>query len=238
AEQVGLRRVLQQAKASGIESPLRPDGATLLGASEVSLLEITAAYGTIARGGEWVRPTAVKKVIDDRGRVLVENGRERRRAASPQAAFLVTSILEGTMQRGTAASARQLGLSRPAAGKTGTTNDLRDAWFVGYTRDVVAGVWVGDDLGASVRLSGAQAALPIWTRFIEAASAGLPPRAFQPPPGIVTARIDPASGKRLSPGCPSFGGVEEIFIEGTEPMEHCPAADSPFLRWLVRLFTR
>jgi membrane carboxypeptidase/penicillin-binding protein len=135
------------------------------------------------------------------------------------------------MQRGTAASARQLGLSRPAAGKTGTSNDLRDAWFVGYTRDFVAGVWVGEDNGAPVRLSGAQAALPIWTRFIETASAGLPPRPFQPPPGIVTARIDPASGMR----CP--GGVEELFIEGTEPMDLCPVADFPVVRWLRRLFS-
>jgi penicillin-binding protein 1B len=236
-EQVGLPRVIEQARASGIESPLRPGAATLLGASEVSLLEITAAYGTLARGGEWIRPTAIRRISDHRGRVLYEAKREARRAASPQAAFLVTSILEGTMQRGTAASARQLGLSRPAAGKTGTSNDLRDAWFVGYTRDFVAGVWVGDDFGGSVRRTGAQAALPVWTRFIEVASAGRPPRPFQPPPGIVTARIDPASGMRLSSGCPSFGGVEELFIEGTEPKESCPTLESPLLRWLARLFS-
>jgi penicillin-binding protein 1B len=230
-EQVGLARVIEQAKASGIESPLRPEAATLLGASEVSLLEITAAYGTLARGGEWIRPTAIRRITDRRGRVLFEARREPRRAASPQAAFLVTSILEGTVQRGTAASARQLGLSRPAAGKTGTSNDLRDAWFVGYTRDFVAGVWIGDDFGSPVRLSGAQAALPVWTQFIEVASAGRPPRPFQSPPGIVTAQIDPASGAR----CP--GGVEEIFIEGTEPTERCSASDFPLIGWLRRLFS-
>jgi len=236
AEQVGLRRVIDQARASGIHSPIRPNPATLLGASEVSLLEITAAYGTLARGGEWIKPVAIKKVTDDRGWVLFEERRERRWAASPQAAYLVTSMLQGAIDRGTAASARRLGLSRPAAGKTGTSNDLRDAWFVGYTPDLVAGVWVGADSGASLRLTAAQAALPLWTQFIVQASQRHPPRNFEPPPGIVTAKIDPTSGLRVGAGC--SGGVDEIFIEGTEPTEACPEGETPLLRWLRRLFSR
>ncbi len=235
-EQAGLSRVLDQARASGIESRLRPGPATLLGASEVSLLEITAAYGTLARGGEWIKPRAIRKVEDDRGRVLFEDRQQMRRAASPQAAFLVTSLLQGTIDRGTGASARRLGLARPAAGKTGTSNDLRDAWFVGYTPDLVAGVWVGVDSGASLRLTGAQAALPIWARFIEQASAGHPARGFRPPPGIVTARIDPTSGLRVSAGCP--GGMDEIFIQGTEPAETCPESEFLLVSWLRRLFSR
>jgi len=235
-ELAGLSRVLDQARASGIESRLRPGPATLLGASEVSLLEITAAYGTLARGGEWIKPHAIRKVVDDRGRVLFEDRQQMRRAASPQAAFLVTSLLQGTIDRGTGVSARRLGLARPAAGKTGTSNDLRDAWFVGYTPDLVAGVWVGVDSGASLRLTGAQAALPIWTRFIEQASAGHPARGFRPPPGIVTARIDPTSGLRVSAGCP--GGMDEIFIQGTEPTETCPESEFILARWLRRLFSR
>ena len=235
AEQVGLSRVIDQARASGIQSPLRPGPATLLGASEVSLLEITAAYGTLARAGQWIKPTAVRRVVDDQGRVLFEVKRAPHRAASPQAAFLVTSILQGTIEQGTAASARRLGLARPAAGKTGTSNDLRDAWFVGYTPDLLAGVWVGVDSGVPLRLTAAQAALPLWTHFIEQASAGRPPRGFQPPPGIVTARIDPASGLRVGAGCP--GGVDEIFIEGTEPAEVCPERESFLLKWLRRLFS-
>jgi penicillin-binding protein 1B len=236
AEQVGLRRVIDQARASGIHSPIRPNPASLLGASEVSLLEITAAYGTLARGGEWIKPVAIKKVTDDRGWVLFEERRERRWAASPQAAFLVTSLLQGAIDRGTAASARRLGLARSAAGKTGTSNDLRDAWFVGYTPDLVAGVWVGVDSGASLRLTAAQAALPLWTSFIEQASAGHPPRTFAPPPGIVTAKIDPMSGLRVGRGC--SGGVDEIFIQGTEPTESCPDGEMLFFSWLRRLFSR
>ena len=174
--------------------------------------------------------------MDDRGRVLFEDRQQMRRAASPQAAFLVTSLLQGTIDRGTAASARRLGLARPAAGKTGTSNNLRDAWFVGYTPDLVAGVWVGADSGTSLRLTGAQAALPIWTRFIEQASAGRPTRGFRPPPGIVTARIDPTSGLRVSAGCP--GGMDEVFIQGTEPSETCPEGEFPLLGWLRRLFSR
>lgn len=236
AEQVGLSRVIDQARASGIESPLRSGLATLLGASEVSLLEITAAYGTLAKGGEWIRSSAIRRVVDHRGRVLFEDRRESRRAASEQAAFLVTSLLQGTIDRGTAASARQLGLARPAAGKTGTTNDLRDAWFVGYTPDLVAGVWVGVDSGAVLGQSGAQAALPIWTQFIERASAGQPPRGFLPPPGIVTAKIDPASGLGFGAGC-GGDGVEEVFIEGTEPKTTCPEGEFFLARWLRRLFS-
>ena len=234
-EQVGLSRVIEQARASGIESPLRPSPATLLGASEVSVLEITAAYGTLARGGEWLRPHAIRKVEDDHGHVLFEERREARRAASPQAAFLVTSMLQGVFERGTAAAAHGLGLTRDAAGKTGTSNDMRDAWFVGYTPDLIAGVWVGIDSGASLQLTGAQAALPIWTQFVEQASAGYPPRSFEPPPGIVTAKIDPASGLRLTPGCP--GGMDEVFIRGTEPRATCSQAKFALFAWLRRLFS-
>jgi penicillin-binding protein 1B len=236
AEQVGLSRVIDQARASGIHSLIRSNPATLLGASEVSLLEVTGAYGTLARGGQWIKPFAVKKVTDDRGWVLFEEKSERRWAASPQAAFLVTSLLQGAIDRGTAASARRLGLARPAAGKTGTSNDLRDAWFVGYTPDLVAGVWVGVDSGVPLRLTAAQAALPIWTYFIERASAGHPPRSFTPPPGVVTARIDPVSGLLVGNGC--SGGVDEVFIEGTEPTEGCSDQDAPLIGWLRRLFSR
>ena len=235
-EQVGLDRVIEQAKAAGIESPLRPSPATLLGASEVTLLEITAAYGTFARGGEWLRPYAIRRIEDGGGQVLFEAQREARRAASPQATFLVTSMLRGAIERGTAESAHRLGLTRDAAGKTGTSNDMRDAWFVGYTPDLIAGVWIGLDSGAPLRLTGAQAALPIWTRFLERASVGYPPRNFEPPSGIVAVRIDPASGLRLAPGC--RGGVDEVFIHGTEPEEGCPQGEFALFGWFRRLFSR
>lgn len=235
-EQVGLGRVIEQARSSGIDSPLRPSPATLLGASEVSVLEITAAYGTFARGGEWLKPHAIRKVVDGQGHVLFEAKQEKRRAASPQAAFLVTSLLQGTIERGTAASARALGLTRDAAGKTGTSNDLRDAWFVGYTPDLIAGVWVGVDSGASLQLTGAQAALPIWTRFIEQASIHHPSRSFEPPPGIVTAKIDPSSGLRLSSGC--SGGVEEVFIQGTEPRATCSHGEFALWHWIRHLLAQ
>lgn len=235
-EQVGLGRVIEQAVAAGIESPLHPTPATLLGASEVALLEMTAAYGTLARGGEWLRPYAIKRIEDGDGRILYEEKGEGRRAASPQAAFLVTSMLRGVFERGTAAAAHGLGLTRDAAGKTGTSNEMRDAWFVGYTPELIAGVWVGIDSGVSLQLTGAQAALPIWTQFVEQASAGSPLRRFEPPPGIVTAKIDPASGLRLIPGCP--GGVDEVFIQGTEPGAGCPQREFALFGWVRRLFAR
>jgi penicillin-binding protein 1B len=233
---VGFERVLAQARALGIESPLRPDLPTLLGASEVSLLEVTAAYGAIARGGTWIRPTAVTRIVDGRGRILYDGRRESRRAASAQSAFLVTSLLQGVLDRGTAASVQRLGLTRAAAGKTGTSNDARDAWFVGYTPTLVAGVWVGVDSGAPLFLSGAQAALPIWTQFIERASADRERAAFQRPPGIVTAAIDPSSGLLAGAECPN--GVEELFIQGTQPSATCAGTGSLLTRWLRSFFWR
>jgi penicillin-binding protein 1B len=145
-------------------------------------------------------------------------------------------MLRGAIERGTAESAHRLGLTRDAAGKTGTSNDMRDAWFVGYTPDLIAGVWIGLDSGAPLRLTGAQAALPIWTRFLERASVGYPPRNFEPPSGIVAVRIDPASGLRLAPGC--RGGVDEVFIHGTEPEEGCPQGEFALFGWFRRLFSR
>jgi penicillin-binding protein 1B len=235
AEQVGLARVFEQARASGIESALRPGPATVLGASEVSLLEMTAAYATLARGGQWIRPNVIRRIVDGRGRVLFDEEHEAHRVASEQATFLVTSLLQGAVERGTAASVRRLGLTRPAAGKTGTSSHLRDAWFVGYTPDLVAGVWVGTDAGRSLGRTGAQAALPIWTRFVGTALAAAPAREFSMPPGIVRARIDPATGRGLGPGCP--GGVEELFIQGTEPPPACPEPTLFVVRWLRQLFS-
>ena len=235
-EQVGSRRVIDQAKASGIESQLRPSPAMLLGASEVSVLEITAAYGTLARGGKWLKPYAIRKVEDGQGHVLFEESRDARRAVSPQAAFLVTSILQGTIERGTAASAHRLGLTRDAAGKTGTSNDLRDAWFVGYTPDLIEGVWIDFHSGAFFLVPRAKGTGPIWTQFIEQASVGHPPQSFEPPSGIVTAKIDPVSGLRLILGCP--GGVEEVFIQGTEPRATCSQGESALWRWVRHLLSR
>jgi penicillin-binding protein 1B len=137
---------------------------------------------------------------------------------SPQAAFLITNLLEGVIQRGTAASAAALGFSGVAAGKTGTTDDLRDAWFVGYTPDVLALVWVGYDDNRALGLTGAQAALPIWVDFMMS-SGRVGSATFREPEGLTHESVDPETGQLATWKCPEK--IEEIFIEGTQPIERC-----------------
>jgi membrane carboxypeptidase/penicillin-binding protein len=192
-----------------------------LGAVEASPLEMATFYATLANGGARVAP----RVID----LLVEPERDPSVASWPQApsvpvvspetAYLVTSLLSGVIEHGTGRSVRALGFDYPAAGKTGTSSALHDAWFAGYTPGLLTLVWVGYDRPQPIGLTGAQAALPIWTSFMQQALEGEPARDFVPPAGVISRRIDPASGKLASWRCP--GGVSEWFITGTEPTESC-----------------
>ncbi|HET7058503.1 MAG TPA: penicillin-binding transpeptidase domain-containing protein, partial [Nitrospiraceae bacterium] len=149
-----------------------------------------------------------------------------------QSAYLVTSILQGVVQRGTAAPAQRMGLTTHIAGKTGTTDDHRDAWFVGYTPEIVVGVWVGFDGGATLKLSGAQAALPIWVDFFRKAVPALSD--FPIPPGIVTRAIDPHTAQLATTACPD--SLEESFMEGTEPTLFCEIHNPGMLERLKDLF--
>jgi penicillin-binding protein 1A len=129
-------------------------------------------------------------------------------------------LMKGVMDRGTGDLARRWGFTRPAAGKTGTTNDFKDAWFVGYTPELLAVVWVGFDNQSKLGLSGAQAALPIWTDFMKRATEGMPVTDFIPPPGVKIIDIDPLSGHPATANCPAV--LREAFIEGEEPTSTCP----------------
>jgi membrane carboxypeptidase/penicillin-binding protein len=143
---------------------------------------------------------------------------DRHQAVSPQAAYLMTSLLKGVVDRGTGAKARALGVEGPVAGKTGTTDGYRDAWFIGYTPDVVIGVWVGFDDERPVKLSGSQAALPIWSRLARRVMAHPSPD-FEMPSGIVQRDIDPRTGQLATSQCPEK--TPEVFIAGTEPTVYC-----------------
>ena len=157
-----------------------------------------------------------------------------RQAVDPEAAFLTTNVLEGVFRRGTARSAASLGFYGRAAGKTGTSDETRDAWFVGYTPDLLALVWVGYDDNARTGLTGASGALPVWVRFMREAGFHRSRRRFEIPPGIVARQIDPESGGRAVSGCPTR--VVELFPSGAEPSERCPLHGKR--RWLRRLFGR
>ena len=218
AKAVGIQPILDVVRQLGISTPLTDDLSVALGSPTVSLLDIVTAYGTLDNGGVWVHPTSLRAVSDRDGTALWNAAPDRRQAVSPQAAYLVTSLLEGVVKRGTAAKAKVLGLTGAIAGKTGTTDGYRDAWFIGYTSDIVIGVWVGFDDERAVRLTGAQAALPIWMEITKRLLAEQAPL-FSRPPGVIMRAIDPKTGQLATSQCPEQ--VDEVFIEGTEPSVYC-----------------
>jgi penicillin-binding protein 1B len=224
AEMVGFQRVADVwSKKLGIGAPIQPYPAVALGSFEATPFEMATAYNVLANGGLKVEPVTILRVADDRGRAL-----EQHRAPVPErvvreeSAFLVTDMLRSVLNEGTAASARALGFTADAAGKTGTTNDYRDAWFAGFTPDLLCVVWVGFDDNTPVGLSGTKAALPIWVDFMKDALGGRRPTPFPAPPeGIVFVDVDRDTGLLARPGCPRVRS--EAFIAGTEPREACGA---------------
>ena len=204
------------ARALGIQSPLSPVPAMALGAFEVTPLELARAYLPLANGG--IRPAAISGIHtvrfgDDEVKPSIPD--EPARVVSPAEAWLVTSLLKGVVTTGTGSTVRSSGLPGIVAGKTGTTNDGRDAWFVGYTPRLVALVWVGFDGGEPHGMSGARAALPIWIDFMKQAIDAYPQSDFEVPPGISFADIDVTNGKRAAHACPVV--AREAFLVGTEP---------------------
>ena len=220
AERTGLPAILDTARRAGISSPLPAVPSVVLGAAEVTPFEVAQVYAVLANQGLRADARAVTKVVDRQGQVIERHPLTVERAASPEAAFLVTYLMEGVLDRGTGRAARTRGFTRPAAGKTGTTNDGRDAWFAGFTPDLVAVVWVGFDDGAPLGMTGAEAALPIWTTFMKTATAASPPADFVPPTGVALVRIDPYTGGIATAHCPET--IIEAFPRGREPTAPCP----------------
>jgi len=212
---IGVGGAISYAKRLGIESPLAPDLSLALGSSSVSLLELTRAFATFANMGQRPAPLFITKITDKYGNVLEENTPEMEEAISPQTAYIMTSLLESVIEDGTGWRAKALG--RAVAGKTGTTNNTNDAWFLGYTPSLAAGAWVGYDgeqpLGRNE--TGAVAALPIWLKFMEEATKGVAPENFPVPDGIEFARIDPSTG--LLAEETTKDAVFEVFKSGTSP---------------------
>jgi penicillin-binding protein 1A len=221
-EKNGIRRTLDIARRLGVESPLGENLSIALGTSDLSLLEITSAYGALANQGTWMRPTAIRYVLDSQRKLLEENTPLSKQVVSAELAYVMTHMLRGTIERGTGAAARALG--RPAAAKTGTTNDYSNAWFIGYTPQLVTGVWVGYDRPRSLGKdeTGSRVAVPIWTTFMQQALAGTPAEDFPIPERVVLVPID------LNPGGGCVRPVTMAFIAGTEPKETCgPARYAP-----------
>jgi penicillin-binding protein 1A len=199
-EAVGVKNVVEYAKRLGIRNPMTPTLALGLGASGLTPLELTTAYNVLASQGVRHDPVAVKWVEDAEGHVLEKHTPVGERVMSEQQAFVMTSMLQGVVQRGTATRAKVL--NRPVAGKTGTTNDFIDAWFVGYSPNLVAGVWVGIDDRESLgyKEAGGRSALPIWIEFMQQALEQVPLQEFVTPPHIRLVRIHPRTGVSSDPG--------------------------------------
>ncbi len=227
AQEVGTEQIVDVAQRLGVESPLEKVPALALGAADVTPLELARAYATLASGGERFETRYFEDLTDASGAPLARSKSRGEQVLDPNTSFLAVSLLEGVIDHGTARAVRTAGITGPIAGKTGTSNDSKDAWFVGFTPDLVAAVWVGFDDPRDMKLPAARLAVPIWLRFLKDATGGAVDGAFTPPPGVERVEIDPESGAVALAGCPRR--QEEYFIEGTEPRATCPEGG-----WLVR----
>jgi penicillin-binding protein 1A len=211
--QIGVSYTMNYARLLGIKSPLTPTLALALGASGVSLEELVTAYSPFVNQGERVEPYMVEKILDRKGRLIEEHHVVRESVISPQTAYIMTHLLQGVIEEGTGQKAKELG--RPAAGKTGTTNEMKDAWFIGYTPSVIAGVWVGYDdhtLSLGKGETGGRAACPIWLYFMKEWLKNEPIEAFPIPPDVVLAKVNANSGIVTRPDDPN--GVYAAFSGG------------------------
>jgi penicillin-binding protein 1B len=218
AESTGFDSVASLWRKFGIGTPPKGYPSIALGVFEASPFEMATAYTIFPNGGEIKPLRGLVRIVGD-GKNLPIDPLTARTVAHKETTFLVTNMMRSVLNEGTAASARGNGFTLDGAGKTGTTNDLRDAWFVGFTPELLTVVWVGLDDNQALGLSGAQAALPIWTQFMSRALAGHTSVAFDVPPGIVFVDIDKDTGKLAGPDCPKV--FKEAFLEGTEPTEIC-----------------
>ncbi len=215
---VGFDKVAALWKRFGSGTAPKPYPSIALGVFEATPFEIATAYTVFPNLGERRPLRAIARIVNGSAELQLPT-LGAARIARPETAFLVTDMMRSVINEGTAASARGMGFAFDAAGKTGTTNDLRDAWFVGFTPELLTAVWVGFDDNQPLGLSGALAALPIWTRFMMAALAGRPNVTFVPPAGVTFADIDRDTGKIAQPACPRV--LREAFAAGTEPTDAC-----------------
>jgi len=220
-ERIGLAKTIQVARRLGITSPLDVNLSLALGTSDVSLLEITSAYGTLANQGVWMPPVTVRYVTDAQGKLLEEHVPEGREALAPETAYVITQMLRGVVERGTGQAAK--GLGRPVAAKTGTTNDYSNAWFVGFTPRLATGVWVGYDRPRSLGKdeTGSRVAVPIWVTYMGKVLGDSPKEDFPVPDHVVSMLVDEdPSGECLRP-------VPMAFVKGTESGMACNGVGQP-----------
>ncbi len=219
-DEIGIPRVIQYAKSFGLDRlPAVPSLA--LGAGEVTLASLTSAYAAFANGGFVRKPTLIRHIEYGDGEGLMQWQDDPSRAIDETTAFLMSDILADVVNAGTAAQARTLGFRLPAAGKTGTTNNYNDAWFVGYTPKLVVGVWVGFDTPHTILRNGfaSSVAVPLWAKFMAEATRGDKPEWLRVPDNIVAVEVCPVSGRLATTNCDEHR--REYFVRGTQPVDYC-----------------
>ncbi len=216
----GPKAIVDYAKRCGIKSPLSSVLSIGLGTEQVNLLELVGAFATFGNGGIRPEPFGIRRIEDKNGKVLEENSPKSTVELSAQTAYLMTDLMRAVVTSGTGSRAQSL--NRPVGGKTGTNQDLRDLWFIGYTPDIACGAWMGFDDFTSMgkHFTAATKVLPWWVEFMKRAHAGMPVRNFEVPPEIVFAKIDSATGMLALPTCPKV--TLAAFKKGTDPQDPCP----------------
>jgi penicillin-binding protein 1A len=219
---LGPAEVIERARRLGLEADFKPWPSMALGAFEVSLFDMTSAYSVFPSQGIWQKPYFIERIVDSDGRILEERIPDPKEIVSPQVAFQMVELLTGVVERGTATAAKKLGL--PVAGKTGTTDDYSDAWFVGFTPTMTIGVWVGHDTKKTLGkgMTGGKAALPIWIDVVESLKARTPSLAdakWETPPRIIFTPVDLETGLVAEPGCAKVALIPTP--PGQEPAGEC-----------------
>ena len=222
---VGTSSVVSYANKMGIKSQLQKNLSLAFGTSEVTLMELASAYATFPNLGVKAEPICIVSVKDSSGKLLEENQPQLQDVLKPESAYIMTSMMESVVNEGTAARIRANGITFNCAGKTGTTDNQADVWFIGFTSDLIAGCWVGFDNRRSLGsvISSSNTPVPIWGEFMKEVYKERTPEPFSRPPKVVTARIDPVTGMLYTSKCKK--SLDEVFIEGTVPTEKCDKHD-------------
>jgi penicillin-binding protein 1B len=236
AEMIGFQRVVDVARQMGLGNNIQATPAVALGAYEMTPVDVAAGYTPFATNGYRSEPLFLRSVLAADGSVEESAGPRTRGVLDSRVAFLVTSLMEDVINRGTGVTVRSMGFAAPAAGKTGTS---RDGWFAGFTSNLLCVIWIGFDDNRDLELSGSQSAAPVWAEFMKRAVA-LPQyrntQPFTPPPGVIAESIDPQTGLLAGPSCPQ--SVNEYFVSGTEPTQTCELHGGRVAQgnWLSHLF--
>ena len=226
SQRVGLPRLVTFLRSLGITAPLSPVPSLALGAYEISPLEVAGAFTVVAGKGVYHPPYVLRRVVDAQGKVLFEHQHTRSKAVHRAEAYMVRDMMRSVVDHGTARSARAMGYSFPASGKTGTTSDNRDAWFVGLDGDLLAVVWVGNDDNHPTGLTGGGAALPVWVDLMKQVRGNQPPPEDPiPQEDLVVVEMCQESMQRAAPSCPLHH--RELFWKGTEPTSLCSRHSGP-----------